>query len=317
MYPPISPYKTEMLPVGDGHELYVEQSGNPGGQPVVFLHGGPGGGSHPDMRRFFDPDYYRIIIFDQRACGKSAPFAETKNNSPDILVEDLERLRNHLSIERWIITGGSWGSTLALLYAIKYSQTVKALILSGIFFADKTGVSWLTEEGGASEIMPDWFAPYRDLIPLDKRKGGLAEAYYEIMESGSEEEVLEAVKRFTIWDTAILNFDINHERIEEIEREPEKSIPLCKNFFHFVHHYYRDENKARILEGVKALSHIPCEIIHGRYDLICPVRNAFELHEAFPGSCLHVLDKTGHTMREPNIAARLVEITDEWMEPKA
>ncbi len=310
MYPSIKPYETGFLDVGDGHALYYELSGNPDGAPAVYLHGGPGAGSHTDMRRFFDPVHYRVILFDQRGSGQSKPFASLENNSIEHLVADIEKLRNHLGIQKWLVAGGSWGSALALFYAQEYSESITALVLSGIFYGDQ-GVDWLTEEGGAAAIMPEWFASYRDLIPLEKRQSGLAEAYCEIMCGGSEEEIIEAVKCFTVWDTALLYFKVNHDLIREVEEDPEKFIPLCKIFFHFVHHYYKGTaNRTKILEGVRGLGHIPCHIIHGRYDLICPVKNAFELHDAFPNSEIHVLADTGHTAREPNIAEKIVELTD-------
>ncbi|MCB9989242.1 MAG: prolyl aminopeptidase [Rhodospirillales bacterium] len=314
MYPSIDPYKTEMLPVGDGHVLYVEQCGNPAGIPAVFIHGGPGGGSHPDMRRFFDPERYRIVVYDQRACGQSTPFGTVENVTPDILVDDLDRIRAHLGGDQWVIAASSWGSALSLKYAIKYPERVRGMTISGVFFMDRRGVEWFTEEGGASNIRPEWFGAYRDLIPPDKRKGGLTEAYCDLMETGADEEIREAARRFDAWDTSILYFEPNLERISEVEAGLEKSIPLTKNFFYFVRHYYRDENRAQILDGVKNLGHIPCFIVHGRYDLICPVKNAFDLHEVYPGSTLFVMDKTGHTARDPNIANKMAEITDKLAE---
>ncbi len=310
MYPAIEPYETGHLDVGEGHSLYYELCGNPDGAPAVFLHGGPGGGLHEDMRRFFNPAHYRIILFEQRSTGRSTPYASIENNDIDRLVGDMETIRAHFGVEKWLIVGGSWGSALGLLYSVKHKERVSALILGGIFFADMEGVYWLTEEGGASEIMPEWFAPYRDFIPPEKRKDGLHRAYYEIILNGSEEEVIEAVRHAVVWDTAILTFELPVERIRHVEEHPEEYVALLKLWMHFSNNYYNAGNKRAILDGVRDMEDIPCHIIHGRFDLICPVKNAFELHQAYPGSHLHVLDKTGHTMREPNITAKLVEITD-------
>lgn len=310
MYPEIEPYETGYLNVGDGHELYYELSGNKDGAPVIYLHGGPGSGCVPAMRQFFNPQKYKIILLDQRGAGKSKPYACLENNSPKHLVADLEKLREHLDIDQWYVTGGSWGSALSMLYAIEHSEHVRGLALSGIFFADMDGVRWLTEEGYASEIMPDWFFPYRDFIPEEKRKDGLFRAYYDIIQNGTDEEILEAAKRAIAWDTSILHFELPVDRIRHVEDHPEEYLDLFKCWMHFSNNFYNADNKRRILEGVKKLGHIPCHIMHGRFDLITPVKGAFELHDAFPNSQLYVLPNTGHTMLEPLLSSKLVEVMD-------
>ena len=311
MYPSIEPYETGFLDVGEGHRLYYEVSGNPDGRTAVFLHGGPGGGSHAEMRRLFHPEDYRIILFDQRGAGKSTPAACTAHNSIEALVEDMERLRGHLRVDQWLVAGGSWGSTLALFYSLRYPESVRALVLTGIFLAGAQEARWLAEEGGASEMMPEWFAPYRDFIPPAHRKNGLAAAYDTILRTGTEEEILEAVRLFTVWDTALLYFDVPQDRIEEVNSNPRLFVPLVKIYFHFMIHYFRDQNRTDILEGVKKLGHIPCFIVQGRHDLICPARQAYDLHKAFPNSELHMLHGTGHTTREPDISRKVVEITNQ------
>jgi proline iminopeptidase len=311
MYAPIDPYETGLIDVDGGHTLYWETSGNPQGIPAVFLHGGPGGGIHPDMRRFFDPARYRIILFDQRGCGKSTPFASLENNDIDHLVDDVETIRKSLGVKKWLVSGSSWGSTLSLLYAIKYPETVAGLVVSGIFFADKKGANWLAEEGGASEMFdPKWFSQYRDFIPPDKRKQGLIAAYDQIMKTGSESEIIEAAKCFTLWDTAIIAYDLPVERLRVVENDPKQFVPLCRSFFHFANTLYTDDNKTKILDGVKKLPSIPFHIIHGQWDLICPVKNAFNLHSSYPSSVLHILPNTGHTIREPHASKKMVEITE-------
>ena len=310
MYPEIEPYESGHIAVGDGHSLYYELCGNPDGKPVVYVHGGPGGGVMPELRRYFDPDKYKIILFDQRGAGKSTPFGSIDNNTIEHLVADMEFLRQKLDIAQWMLVGGSWGSTLSLFYLVEYPQYVSEVALSGIFFGDTDGMHWLTEEGYVSEIMPEWFAPYRDHIPEDKRKDGLHKAYYDIILNGTDEEILEAAKQAVLWDTAILTFDLPVDRIKHVQEHPEEYLGLFKLWMHFSNNFYGPHNKKKILDGVQNLGHIPCYIIHGRFDLICPVRNAFDLHAAYPGSTLYVLEKTGHTMREPNIWAKLIEVTD-------
>lgn len=310
MYPYIYPYESGHMDTGEGHELYYELCGNPEGKPVVYVHGGPGAGSQPDMRRLFNPDIYKIIIFDQRGAGKSKPFASLENNTMQHLIDDLERLRNFLEIDKWLVTGWSFGTALSLLYTLQHKDKVAGLVLLGLSFADPEGVAWLTEEGGASELMPEWFAPYRDFIPEDKRVHGLAKAYYEIYRSGTDKEKLEATRRFTLWDMSLLYFDVPFDRIRDVEVNPESFMALARIFFHFVEHEYKPENKDRILKGVESLGDIPCHIIHGRHDLICPVARSYELYKAYPGSELHVFHGTGHTSREPVLARAVADITD-------
>lgn len=311
MYPALEPYAEGHLDVGDGHNLHYELCGNPQGIPAVFLHGGPGAGVHPDLRRLFDPERYKVVLFDQRGCGKSTPWASVENNTIEKLVDDVDKVRRELGIARWMVTGASWGSTLSLLYAIKYPQAVAHTVLSGIFYGDREGAAWLAEEGGASAMMPpEWFDSYRDFIPEDKRRNGLIAAYDAVMSGGTEAEKIEAARRFVVWDRSIIKYDVPMDLIQEVYDDPKKFVPMTRAFFHFASHYYTDANKQDILDGVKALAHIPCAIIHGRFDLICPVRNAYDLHAAWPGSTLDVLPQTGHTLREPLAARKFIEITD-------
>lgn len=301
-----------ILDVGQGHKLYYEVSGNPDGIPAVFLHGGPGGGMNPLMRDYFDPDKYKVILFDQRGCGKSTPANQLENNNIEELVEDVERLRIHLGIDKWVVLGASWGSALAMLYAGKYPHAISSLILSGIFFADARGRDYLAEEGGASRYQPDLFAHYRDLIPPEKRKHGLVKAYYDIMMNGTEDDRMEATRRFVLYDLLLLRDIVPENEIADIKAHPEKSYPLCRIYFHFAANFFDDANRVKILETANRLSAagLKCAIFHGRKDYICPVSDARELHRAYPGSALHILPNLWHSMRNPGYKQAVLSHTD-------
>lgn len=314
MYPDIEPYETGYIPVGDGHELYYELCGNPEGIPAVYLHGGPGAGLMPDMRHILSPTHYKIILFDQRGAGKSRYKDMLKANSIEHLIKDIEVLRQHFKVNKWLIIGGSWGSTLAIYYCISYPHHVHTAILQAICFSDKDGANWLVEEGGANLIRPEWFAPYRDFIPKHKRQNGLLSAYHDILAYGTDEEILEAAKHFILWDTSILYHEIHRDRLDKIFENPKSFVPISRIFFHFAHNFYKNENKDYLLQGVGMLGHIPCHIFHGRYDLICPVGNAFQLHEAWPNSTLHVIEDAGHTILEIETANKVKEITENLLQ---
>ncbi len=316
MYPEIKPYDSGYLDVGDGHRLYYEQCGNPQGKPALFLHGGPGGGTSPDCRRLFDPRKYRIILFDQRGCGRSQPFASIANNTISDIIGDIERLRHFMAVEKWMIVGGSWGSALAMLYAGRHYEAVSGIVVSGVSLADLEGVNWFVEEGGASRLMPDWFAPYRDFIPPENRHHGLAKAYYDILVNGADndEMTIRAAKIFDVWDTSLLRHNVRHDMIQDIRDNPEASLALARIFYHFVLHEYKAGNRWRILDGARNLAHIPCEIVHGRYDLICPAENAWALHHAYPGSVLTIIQDGGHSILDPGLSQKVIEITDRWAE---
>jgi proline iminopeptidase len=301
-----------MLDVGGGHRLYYEVSGNPNGIPAVFLHGGPGGGLNPLMRDYFNPQKYKVILFDQRGCGKSTPSCGLENNNIEELVEDVENLRLHLGIDKWVVLGASWGSALAMLYAGKYPDGISALILSGIFFADSRGRDYLTEEGGASRFQPALFANYRDFIRPEKRKQSLAQAYYDIMIDGTEDERMEAVRRFILYDVLLLKEIVPESEIADIRNYPDKSYPLCRIYFHFAVNFYDDANRFKILKYARSLSEsgLPCAIFHGEKDYVCPVSDAKELHEAYPGSELHILPNLWHSMRNPGYKKAVLDHTN-------
>lgn len=311
-FPVQEPYYTTMIDVGDGHSLYVAEFGNPDGFPVVYLHGGPGGGHNPAWQKYFDPEFYRIILFDQRGCGKSLPFAEIENNTTAHLIDDIEIIRTTLGIEKWVVGGGSWGSALALMYAHEYPQTVEHLLFRGVFFATKSGGNHIAEEGGATPLDQKYFDQYRDLISEDVRQnGGLISAYDHIMKNGTTDEQLEAAKRFMVWDVSIAFAEIKSalESIKAIENNPRHEIPITRIFMHYCLHEFDEKNKDILLNS-KNLKTIPMDIFHGRQDYICPVQNAIDLHQSFPQSSLHICDDAGHDGFDGSIPSRTVEVTE-------
>jgi len=316
MYPEQEPYFKDYLDVGDGHTLYYEQCGNPDGLPVVFLHGGPGGGFHVDSRRLFDPNKYRIILFDQRGAGRSRPYASLSDNTISHLISDIEKIRQAVDVDKWMVCGGSWGSALSLLYAIAHKEHVKRLIVTGISLADPYGVNWFVEEGGVSRMMPDWFEAYKQFIPPEKREQGLGRAYYDILVNGDPEDphVIEAAKNFDLWDTSILRHNIPKDILSEIKQNPEESVALGRIFFYFITHEYKDGNKWHILDNAKKMGDIPCDIIHGRYDMICPAENAWALHSAYTNSNIHVVEDGGHSILDEGMARKVIELTDSFDE---
>lgn len=314
MYPAIEPYQIGYLPVTGGHTLYFEECGNPEGIPVIFLHGGPGGGIHPDMRRFFDPGRYRIILFDQRGCGKSTPRAETRNNTIQDLVSDIDRLQKHLGIKKWGIMGTSWGSALAMFYAIKHPENTAFIILVGVFLADQEGKNLLCEGTGAKEYFPLEFEMYQSLIPSEKQGNGLGTAYNDILKSSNLELIREAVARFILWSGSTAGIRADEGRIRDIYSNTDYYLPLAKIYLHFATEFYGDDKRQYILEGAKKLSEIPCAIFHGELDYNCPVENALALHQAYRGSIMHIVSGAGHSAREEKNAKAICSYTDRLAE---
>lgn len=308
-YPEIEPFHSDMLKVSDLHEIYFEQVGNPKGQPVVFLHGGPGGGCGPDHRRYFDPARYRVILFDQRGCGRSKPFAELRDNTTWDLVKDIEKLRTHLGIEQWMVFGGSWGSTLALTYAIQHAERVQALMLRGIFLCRPSEIRWFYQEG-ASFVFPDIWEEYRDLIPPSERDD-FVKAYHRRLTSDDEGLRLEAAKTWSRWEMATSYLHINFNAINSME-EPEKALPFARIECHYFMNNAFFPSDNWILENVERIHHIPTIIVQGRYDMVCPAKSAWELHRAFPKSRLEIIPDAGHSASEPGIRAALVAAANEF-----
>jgi proline iminopeptidase len=306
-YPEIEAYKSGHLKVSDLHEIYFEEVGNPQGKPVVFVHGGPGGGVDASMRRFFDPKVWRVILFDQRGCGKSKPFSELKENTTWDLVNDMEKLREHCGISAWSVFGGSWGSTLALTYAISHPQKTKELILRGIFLLRKQEIDWFYQEG-ASHIFPDAWDKYLEVIPQNERHD-LVAAFHKRLTSPDANVRSSAAKAWSIWEgsTSKLYFDPSFvERFGGDEFADAFARIECHYFTN--KGFFKEDNW--ILNNTDKISHIPTWIVQGRYDVVCPATSAWDLHKKLPNSKLHIIPDAGHSASEPGIRSKLIEATD-------
>ena len=305
-YPSIEPYHTAYLEVSDGHRLYYEQSGNPHGKPVVVLHGGPGGGSSPAMRQFFNPDTYRIVVFDQRGAGKSTPHASLEHNTTQDLINDIEILREALQIRRWQVFGGSWGSTLALAYAQAHPDKVTEMVLRGIFMLRPKELHWFYQQG-ASEIFPDLWQHYLAPIPESERDD-LLNAYHRRLTSDDESERLAAARAWSTWEGATSFLRPNKVATEEFG-EAAHALAMARIECHyFVNQGFMAPNQ--LIDNIDRIRQIPAVIVQGRYDIVCPSVSAWELHQAWPESKLVMVDDAGHSAFEPGNAAALVHATD-------
>jgi proline iminopeptidase len=308
LYPEIKPYRTERFPVSDRHTLHVEECGNSGGLPVVFLHGGPGAGLEGYHRRFFDPARYRIVLFDQRGAGKSTPFADLEDNTTQALIADIEKLRVHLGIERWLVFGGSWGSTLALAYAEAHPERVTALVLRGIFLGRPEEDRWLFEEGGASRIWPEAWQRFASAIPPGER-GDMLEAYWKRLTSDDEAVRVAAARAWAAWEGNALTLEESPETVAEFS-EPGVAVSLARIEAHFFRNAaFLEPNQ--LLRDIDRIRQVPAVIVHGRYDIVCPVKTAFDLHAAWPEAEFHVV-VAGHAASEPAIVDKLIEATDRF-----
>ncbi|MCX7114740.1 MAG: prolyl aminopeptidase [Gammaproteobacteria bacterium] len=308
-FPPIEPYQTGMLSVDKTHTLYWEQSGHPDGTPVLFLHGGPGSGTDPSHRRFFDPTQYRIILFDQRGCGQSLPFSALEQNTTWDLVQDIEKLRIHLQIEQWVVFGGSWGSTLALAYAETHPSRVKALIVRGIFLGRAEELHWFYQFG-AHYLFPDEWEKFLAPIPLEQQSH-LIQAYHEHLTSPDPIVRMRAAKSWAAWEavTAKLQFDpMFYQQFTEDTHADALARIECHYFMNQL--FFETDNW--LLDHAHQLSGIPGAIIHGRYDVICPVQNAWKLHQAWPEASLEIIPDAGHAASEPGIVNALVGATNRF-----
>jgi proline iminopeptidase len=309
LYPPIGPYQTGHLPVSDLHTLYFEQSGNPNGKPVVFLHGGPGGGSMEFYRQMFDPQLWRIVIFDQRGCGQSRPHAELRENTTWDLVNDIEVLRTHLGIERWVVFGGSWGSTLALAYAQTHADRCLGLILRGIFLLRQSEIQWFYQDG-ASHIFPDAWEDYLKPIP-EAERGDLVTAYYQRLTSADRATRQTAALAWTQWEGSTSRL------IVDPDLKAKSADPVFAEAFARIEcHYFINrgwfEVDDQLLRHCDRIRHLPTVIVQGRYDVVCPPRSAWDLHRAFPEAELVIVPDAGHAMAEPGILTTLLEASDRF-----
>ena len=311
LYDEIKPYDSGYFRVSAAHELYYEQCGNPHGKPVVFLHGGPGAGLITDYRRFFDPEAYRIILFDQRGAGQSRPHASLEDNTTWHLVQDIERIREHFGIEQWLVFGGSWGSTLALTYAESHPERVLGLVLRGIFLCRPKEIRWFYEDSqGACAIFPETWAAYVKLIPEAERTD-MIRAYYRRLTSDDESVRLAAAQAWSTWEASALTLLPDQQIIDEFG-EPEMALALARIECHYFVNNCFFETDNYLLENVDRIRHIPAVIVHGRYDIVCPVMNAWDLHRAWPEATLEIIPDAGHAATEPGIADALVRATDSF-----
>jgi proline iminopeptidase len=313
LYDPIEPFDQGRLPVSPIHTLYYEQCGNPEGQPVVFLHGGPGGGISPNYRRYFDPEAYRVVLFDQRGAGQSTPHANLEDNTTWHLVSDIERLREHLGIESWMVFGGSWGSTLSLSYAQTHPQRARQLVLRGIFLCRQKEIKWFYQEG-ASAIFPDVWEEYLKVIP-EAERGDMLTAYHRRLTSDDEAVRLEAARAWSIWEGSTSKLFPDQELIDHFA-EPHLALALARIECHYFMNNAFFETDNYLIENIDKIRRIPAVIVQGRYDVVCPMMSAWELQRAWPEAELQVIPDSGHSMSEPGIISALVEATDRFREAR-
>jgi len=308
LYPEIGINHEYLLEVDDRHTLYVEECGNPQGIPVLFVHGGPGGGCSAAHRRFFNPERYRIILFDQRGCGRSTPHAELEGNNTQALVADMERIRQFLDIEQWLLFGGSWGSTLSLVYAETHPERVSGLILRGIFLCREQDLHWFYQRG-ASALFPDYWQDYLQPIPAAER-GDLLQAYYRRLTSSNELAQMQAAKAWSVWEGRCSTLDPSPDVVEHFA-DPHFALAMARIEAHyFIHSAFLEPDQ--ILRDAHKLADIPITLVHGRYDVICPLEQAFALHQMVPHARLHIVRDAGHSAFEEGIIDNLIRATDQF-----
>ena len=310
-YPALKPFNSGFLRVSPLHEIYYEESGNPKGKPVVFLHGGPGGGTDPKMRRFFNPKRYRIVLFDQRGCGRSRPSASLVDNTTWHLVSDIEAIREHLKIDRWQVFGGSWGSTLALAYSQKHPERVTELVLRGIFLVRRWELEWFYQDpGGAAALFPDLWEHY--LAPLSaEEQQDCIRSYYKRLTSENPDTLLEAARAWSIWESALSYMRLNKDYVKRAG-----DADFAAAFARIECHYFINgaflERESQLLDDVHKIRNIPATIVQGRFDVVCPMRSCWDLHKAWPEADLRIVPDAGHSAFEAGISRELVMATDRY-----
>ena len=307
LYPSIEPRHHSWLDVGDGHEIYFEESGNPDGKPCVFVHGGPGGGSSPEARQFFDPERYRIIVFDQRGCGRSRPHASLEANTTWHLVSDIERLRESLNIKQWLVFGGSWGSTLALAYAQTHPEAVTELVLRGIFLLRPQEIHWFYQEG-ASALYPDTWQNYLAPIP-EAERGNLLQAFHKRLTSDDEATRLAAARAWSVWEASASFLIQNQDFMEKLDA-PDAALAMARIECHYFINDGFFDSPNELLENIDRIRHIPTVIVQGRYDVVCPPVTAWDLHNAWPEAQFNLISNAGHSAFDPANTQALVAATD-------
>ena len=309
LYPPIAPYADGYLQVSELHRVYYAEYGNPAGRPVVFLHGGPGGGCQPSYARYFDPQKWRIVLFDQRGCGNSTPFAELRDNSTWDLVADIERIREHLAIDAWAVFGGSWGSTLALAYGITHPSRCTAFFLRGIFLLRKKEIDWFYQEG-CSKLFPEAWQQYLAVIPLEERHD-LVAAYFRRLTSTDAQVRRQAAQAWSMWEGSTSKLIPDPVMIAHYGADDFAEAFARIECHYFVHRGFFDTDNY-LIEQVGKIRHLPAIIVHGRYDVVCPVENAWVLHQAWPEAELRIIADAGHSLSEVGITDALIEATDRF-----
>jgi proline iminopeptidase len=305
LYPEIKPYAVHTLAVDETHTLHIDESGTPSGLPVLFVHGGPGAGCDPQSRSYFDPNLYRIITFDQRGCGRSTPFASLVDNTTWHLVDDMERIREHLGIDKWLLFGGSWGSTLSLAYAQRHTERVLGLVLRGIFLCRPKEFHWFYQEG-ASRLFPDYWQDYVAPIPPDER-GELMQAFYKRLTGEDQIAQMQAAKAWSCWEGRTATLRPNPD---VVERFNERALSIARIECHyFINNAFLEPDQ--LLRDMHKIAHLPGIIVHGRYDVICPLDNAWALHQVWPNSELQIIREAGHSAGERGIVDALVRATDQ------
>ena len=309
LFPKTKPYRSESLQVSKLHTIHFEECGNPRGKPLVFLHGGPGGGIEPFYHRYFDPKKWRIVLHDQRGCGKSTPFSELRENTTWNLVADIEKLREHLGIDRWVVFGGSWGSTLSLAYAETHPDRCRALVLRGIFLLRRRELLWFYQEG-ASEIFPDAWEHYLAPIP-SRERGDMMKAYYKRLTSPDRRVRQKAARAWSIWEGSTSKLLFDPALVKKFG-----GGRFADAFARIEAHYFVNRGfmkpDDRLLRDVRTIRRIPGVIVQGRYDVVCPIRSAWDLHRAWPEAKLVIVPNAGHSMTEPGIRSALIEETERF-----
>lgn len=307
LYPKIKPYSHFHIAATHPHSLYVEECGNPDGLPVIFIHGGPGAGCSEDDRRFFDPTKYRVVLFDQRGCGRSKPLSLTENNTTQDLINDIEMIREKLGIQQWIVFGGSWGSTLSLAYSQHNPSAVLALVLRGIFLANRGEIDYLNS-GGPGSFYPQEFQEFKNFISTDKQDN-LHQSYLDIMQFGKPAEKLKAAETFVTWDMRCVFLDNPPEGLIDSTNHPEMLIAEALIQCHYmVNGCFL--KPGQLIENATKIAHIPTTIVHGRYDMLCAPKVAYDLHQVLPNSELFFTQHAGHSSRDEGTGEKLVETMD-------
>jgi proline iminopeptidase len=311
----MDPFRTHKLSVSSIHTLHIEEYGNPDGHPIVYLHGGPGAGCSYNEHKLFDHNHFRIILFDQRGAGKSTPYASIEEQSTQELVDDLERVREYIGVDKWSVVGGSWGSALALYYTNAHAHRVERLLLRGLFLADRKGALNISEDGGANQLRPDYWSQYADWEHIGNAgKSRLIQSYNDALNCGDKNIELEAAERFMKWDNSIATAEYQEDIIRDASDNPMEQLAISRLWFHFAHNEFSRRPNPDILNMHEALDCLPIEVVQGTHDYICPVENARLFGNTYPHARINIIEGAGHSMLDSKIAQAIKASTDRWIE---